>query len=153
MHYAQQGGQWSSDLQLIRSDVDGESGNGVMLDLDYSPSARIQHHLRLDYFDSEVDFNDLGFLQRNDVRGLQYILRYAMANSDGFVRRGRGAVSFEWRENISAGQLVDGGIYWRNTVELAGRNTLKTGMAWLPQSYEDLDSRGNGAYKAEERFW
>ena len=153
VHYARQGGQWSSDLQLIRSDVDGLSGNGAMLNLDYSLSARIQHHLRLDYFDEDVDINDLGFLQRNDVRGLQYILRYAMPNSEGFVRRSRGAISFERRDNLTAGEVVDGGIYWRNSVELVGRNTLKIGFAWLPERYEDLDSRGNGSYKAEDRIW
>lgn len=153
LHYARQGGQLTSDLQLIRSDVDGRTGNGLLLNLDYSVSSRIQHHLRLDYLDEEVDINDLGFLQRNDVRGLQYIFRYAMPNSNGFVRRSRGALSFEYRENISAGQRVESGVYWRNTMELTGRNTLRAGFAWLPSRYEDLDSRGNGTYKAEDRLW
>ena len=152
-HYSTQSGEWSSDLQLLRSKVNGVSGNGAMLNLDYSPGSRIQHHVRLDYFDKDVDINDLGFLQRNDVRGLQYILRYAMPNSDGLVRRTRGAVSFERRENVSEGQAVDGGIYWRNKLELAGRNTLTTGFAWIPERHEDLDSRGNGTYVTEDRFW
>ena len=153
LHYAQQGGQWSSDLQLIRSDVDGESGNGALLNVDYQVSSKIQHHLRLDYFDEDVDINDLGFLQRNNVRGMQYIFRYAMANSDGLIRRRRGALSFERRENISDGEVVDGGVFWRNTMELAGRNTLRTGFAWFPERHEDLDSRGNGTYQAEDRLW
>ncbi len=153
VHFAKQNGLWSSDLQLIHSDVDGLSGNGAMLNVDYARSGRIQHHLRLDYFDEDVDINDLGFLQRNDVRGLQYIFRYALPNSDGFVKRSRGAISLERRENVSEGQVVDGGVYWRNTVELVGRNTLRTGFAWFPERYEDLDSRGNGTYKAEDRIW
>ena len=152
-HFAKQNGLWSSDLQLIRSKVANVSGTGAMLNFDYAVSSRFQHHLRLDYFDEDVDINDLGFLQRNDFRGLQYIFRYALPNSDGFVRRTRGAISMERRENISAGQLVDGGIYWRNTMELTGRNTLRTGLAWFPERFEDLDSRGNGSYKAEDRVW
>ena len=32
-----------------------------MLNFDYAVSSRFQHHLRLDYFDEDVDINDLGF--------------------------------------------------------------------------------------------
>ena len=36
---------------------------------------------------------------------------------------------------------------------LPGRNTLRTGVGLLPARYEDLDSRGNGAYKVETGGW
>ena len=153
-HYLAEDGKWVLDLQLMHSDVDDISGQGAIFDLSYSANSRFQHILKFDYFDEDVEINDLGFLRRNDYAGLQYAFRYAAKGStDEFVRANRGVVTVQQQYNVSQGQVVDSGIYWRNTLEAPGRNTIRTALAWLPQHYEDTDSRGNGAYRAEDRIW
>jgi hypothetical protein len=153
-HYQTGDGVLGMDLQLVRSDVDDVSGTGGTFDLTWSLNSRIQHLFKIDYFDEDVDFNDLGFLRRNDYAGVQYAFRYAAQPSPGgFVRANRGAVTLLQQYNVSEGQVVDSGIYWRNTIELPGRNTVRTALAWLPERYEDIDSRGNGTYKSDDRIW
>lgn len=153
-HYLTGDGKWALDLQLMHSDVDDLTGQGAFFDLSYSANSRIQHLFKLDYFDEDVDINDLGFLRRNDYTGLQYTFRYAgRGSTNGLVRANRGAVTIQQQYNISEGQVVDSGIYWRNTLEMPGRNTIRTAVAWLPERYEDIDSRGNGAYRADDRIW
>ena len=36
---------------------------------------------------------------------------------------------------------------------LPGRNTVKTALAYLPERWEDRDSRGNGSYRTDDRWW
>ncbi|MBO6657048.1 MAG: hypothetical protein JJ934_09145 [Pseudomonadales bacterium] len=152
-HFGTSDGRWSTDLQLMHSDVNNITGQGALIDVTYAPSSRFQHKVELDYFDEEVEINDLGFLRRNDYGGLQYIFRYAHAAPDAYLKAFRGAVTVRQQYNISKGQVVDSGIYWRNRIEIPGRNTFQTALAYLPERYEDIDSRGHGAYKAEDRVW
>ena len=153
-HYLAEDGKWTLDLQLMHSDVAEISGQGAILDLSYSVDSRFQHILKFDYFDENVEINDLGFLRRNDYSGLLYAFRYTgKSSADGFVRANRGTVTVQQQYNISQGQVVDSGIYWRNTLEVPGRNTIRTALAWLPRHYDDIDSRGNGAYQTEDRIW
>lgn len=153
MHYTNGSGRLIVDGQLLASDVDDVSGEGLLFDLKYSSSLRIQHKLEIDYFDETVDINDLGFLRRNDYSTLQYALLYN--NTKGFKRLKdiRGTFIFRQGYNISKGQVIDSGIYWRNSMVLPGRNTVKTALGYLPSRYEDIDSRGNGAYKTHRRWW
>ena len=48
---------------------------------------------------------------------------------------------------------MDSGVFWRNSMVLPGRNTLKTALAYMPKRWENVDSRGNGAYRTEDRWW
>lgn len=153
MHYATGDGRWNADLQLVRSDVADITGNGGVFDMTFAPSSAVQHKLEFDYFDENVDINDLGFLRRNNYRGVQYVFRYAKASPDRFVKVTRGAVTVRQQYNVSEGQITDSGIYWRNTIEVPGRNSIRTALAYLPKRYEDINSRGNGAYKTDARLW
>ncbi len=146
-------GRWIADLQLVSSDVDDESGQGAVFDLRYAPGSNFQHKLELDYFDENIDLNDLGFLRRNDYSAAQYVLLYAAPKPRGWLRGTRGAVAFRQEYNLSKGQVVDSGIYWRNIAVLPWRNTLRSGFGYFPERWEDLDSRGNGAYRTSERWW
>ena len=152
-HFSSASGRWISDVQLVSSDVDDRSGYGALFDLRYSQSRKIQHKLELDYFDEDVDLNDLGFLRRSDYVGGQYVFSYAEPAGIGRFKDVRGAVVLRQEYNLSEGQVVDSGIFWRNATELAGRNTLRTVLAYLPKRWEDIDSRGNGAYRTDDRWW
>lgn len=152
-HFGTGDGKWAADIQFINSDVDDVRGQGFLAGVDYSADSKFQHLFRLDYFDEDVNINDLGFLQRNNYKGAQYVFRYAYPRLGDFIKSSRGAINVEKRYNISDNQAIDSGIYWRNTMLLPGRNTVRTALAYLPSRYEDLDSRGNGAYKADDRIW
>lgn len=153
VHYGTGDGVWAADLQMLHSDVDGLGGKAGFLDVMYAANSSIQHKFELDYFDEDVDINDLGFLRRNDYAGLQYIFRYADTRHRGVMRGNRGSVVLRQQYNVSEGRVVDSGIYWRNILTLPGRNTLRTAFAYLPERYEDIDSRGGGTYRAEDRLW
>lgn len=146
-------GRWIAESLLVATDRDGEEGNAATVDLQYAADSRYQHRLSLDWFDEDVNFNDLGFLARNDYRGAQYTLLYARPNTGGAVTDIRGTVIVNARQNVSEHQLVDGGVFWRNSMVLPGRTTLRTGLGFRPGGYEDLDSRGNGAYRTDDRLW
>ncbi|MFP6815535.1 MAG: DUF5916 domain-containing protein [Pseudomonadales bacterium] len=152
-HYTSSAGHLIADVQLIASDVDHVSGYGAMLDVKYARGSRLQHKLELDYFDADIDVNDVGFLSRNDYVGGQYVLAYAKTRALGSINEILGTLVVRQQFNLSEGQVVDSGIFWRNSMVLPGRTTIKTAVAYLPTRWEDVDSRGNGAYKAQDRWW
>ena len=152
-HFTSANGRWIADLQLIASEVDDVSGSGALLDLRYSQSSRFQHKIEVDYFDEDVDLNDIGFLRRNDYIGAQYVFSYSNSTGTRYLKDILGTVVLRQEYNISEGQVVDSGVFWRNSMVLPGRNTLKTALAYMPRRWEDVDSRGNGAYRTEDRWW
>jgi len=153
LHYGKKSGAFGADLQVLESEVGGVSGRGAVLDVRFAPSAALQHKFEYEYFDANVDINDLGFLLRNNYRGGQYILGYANPKPGRWFRSTRGTVVVRHQENLSKGQVVDQGIFWRNTLVLSGRNTVRTGLGYLPERFDDRNSRGNGAYKTADRLW
>jgi hypothetical protein len=152
-HFTSANGKWIADAQLMASDVDDVTGYGALFDLGFSQSPRIQHKIELDYFDEDIDLNDSGFLRRNDYAGAQYIFLYNVPEATRHLTDIRGTVLFRQEYNVSKDQVVDSGVFWRNSVELPGFNTLRTALAYMPKRWEDIDSRDNGAYKTEDRWW
>jgi hypothetical protein len=153
-HYTSGDGRWIAEGLFIDSEVDDVGGNAAQAEVQYAPNSRIQHRVTLDWFDETVDINDIGFLQRNDYRSAQYALSYANSNVGGRVTDIRGTVIVKGNESVSEDHLVgDSGIFWRNSMVLPGRNTLRTGFGFLPAGWEDRDSRGNGAYETDDRVW
>jgi hypothetical protein len=146
-------GRWSGEALLVASDRDDARGQAAMFEVQYARDSRIQHRISLDRFDEDVNFNDLGFLARNDYTGAQYTLLYANPNTGGRVTDIRGTVIAASKVSVSERYFVDGGLFWRNSMVLPGRNTLRTGVGFLPRGYEDRDSRGNGAYRTDDRIW
>ena len=152
-HFTSANGRWIADTQLIASDVDDRTGYGALFDIKYAQSPRIQHKLELDFFDEDVDLDDAGFLRRNDYFAAQYVFSYNEPKATRYFEDVRGTVTFRQEYNKSEGQVVDSGVFWRNSMVLPGRNTLKTALAYMPRRWEDVDSRGNGAYRTEDRWW
>ena len=65
-HHLSRNGKWRTDVQYMRSDVDGIAGEGVWADVQYTARRGLTHSLTLDYQDDTLDIGDLGFLTRND---------------------------------------------------------------------------------------
>ena len=150
-HYTSGSGKIVVDSQFIMSDRADVEGYGGLVDVMYALSSSTRHKLELEYMDGNVDFNDMGFLRRNNYAQLRYLLLYNKQNLTERIKNYRSTVVLEQQYNVEPGQVTDSGIYWRNSMNLPGRNTLKATFAYLPQRWEDFDSRGNGAYRVDER--
>jgi hypothetical protein len=152
-HYTSASGRLIVDGQLISGERDDVAGQGALFDLMYSVDNNLRHKVELDYMDEDIDFNDLGFLRRNNYARARYVLMYNRQKLLPSVTNFRSTVVAEQQYNLEPGLLTDSGVYWRTSMVFPGRNTLRTGLGYMPERYEDLDSRGNGAYIVEDRLW
>lgn len=150
-HYTAPSGRLIADAQLIMSDVDDNEGYGAIFDVLYARSGNVRHKLELEYMDEDINFNDLGFLRRNNYANARYIFLYNQQRLTKNISNYRTTLVAEQQYNIDRGQVTNSGLYWRSSMVLPGRNTVRTAFAYLPERYEDIDSRGNGAYRAERR--
>lgn len=152
-HLRSKDGSLNADAQLIMSDRDGVAGYGAMFDALYAVSPNLRHKFEVDVMDEDIDFNDLGFLRRNDyVRG-RYVLLYNKQNLTQHLSNYRTTLMVKHQHNLSEGQVTDSAVLWRSSVVLPGRNTLRAGVGYFPKRYEDIDSRGNGAYRVDGGGW
>ena len=152
-HLRNKDGSLNADAQLIMSDRDGVTGYGAMFDALYSTSPNLRHKFELDVMDEDIDFNDLGFLSRNDYVLGRYVLLYNKQNLSDNLSNYRTTLVVKHQHNLSEDQITDSAVLWRSSVELPERNTLRIGIGYFPERYEDIDSRGNGAYRVDGSGW
>ena len=152
-HYTSGAGNIVADLQLVQSDRDGVDGYGGMFDMTYAIHGGLRHRVEIDYMDEHVNFNDLGFLRRNNYVKARYLLLYNKQKLTEQISNFRTTLIAEQQYNVDPGQVTDSALFWRTSMVLPGRNTLKTSMGYFPERFEDIDSRGNGAYRVDERSW
>ncbi len=154
-HYLSGNGKVKIDAQLLNSDIDDavdghERGYAAFADALYIPRRGIQHQFGLDYFDDTIDINDIGFRGRNDIRGARYAL--------GLSRAGMKRIRM-WRSNVSygrwvngAGQIIRDGMFGRYTVMFHNRSEVRAEVNFFPSRWDDIESRGNGAYRTGDRL-
>jgi len=152
-HLTTGGGVLKADAQLIMSDRDGTQGYGAMFDALYAASPNLRHKFELDIMDEDIDFNDLGFLRRNDYVLGRYVLIYNQQKLTRSLSNYRTTLVIKQQHSIQENQVTDSAVLWRSSVVLPGRNTLRAGIGYFPTRYEDIDSRGNGAYRVEGGGW
>jgi len=119
----------------------------------YVSRPNLRHKFELDFMDDQIDFNDLGFLRRNDYVKGRYVMLYNKQKFSAKLTNFRSALSVQQQYNVEEGQVTDSAILWRSSIVLPGRNTLRAGIGFLPERFEDIDSRGNGAYKVDASGW
>ena len=152
-HARNEDGSFKADAQLIMSDRDEISGYGAMFDVLYANSPTLRQKFELDIMDEDVDFNDLGFLLRNDYVKARYVLLYNKQDVSSTLSNYRTTLVLKHQHNLSENQITDSAILWRSSVVLPGRNTLRAGIGYFPKRYEDINSRGNGAYRTDGGGW
>ena len=158
---------WSLNAQALMSDVRQEANNanqqrsiaqrgyGAWGTIDYRTGERWQHQLALTWMDKNLNFNDLGFQRRADIR-------QAVLDTRRFVRKyspefwassGSTHVNLDWSRN-SRGETLPA------TLEL-GQNWMLRRGGFINASYirqftgrDDLISRGNGSVRLPAlHFW
>ena len=152
-HYVNADGRLSVDGQFIYGGRDQEEGYGALIDLAYAKSPTLSHIVEIDYMDEDINFNDLGFLARNDYARLRYVMSYSKQDMGPSLSNYRTTLIAEQQYNLSDGLVTDSGLYWRSSIFLPRRQTLRMGLGYMPERYEDIDSRGNGSYLVDDRLW
>lgn len=149
-HVLSGNGKISWDTQLMFSDVLGETGFGALTDLSYSPNNEWKHSVKLDYTDSKLDINDLGFLRRNDTRAVEYRIEYTTTRGLKRLRNKRWNLNANYAQN-GEGQMVLGGLFGQYTWGFKNRDELRLQLRLFPERYDDRNSLDNGTYKVETR--
>ena len=162
-------GKWRAELQTLASDVrctpagdgmgrrpacpddvDGsQRGYGVWADVHYTPRPGMQHSVRVDMFDEHLNINDLGFLGRNDQYGAFYTLTLVHTNVLGLRRLGTRFTAGRFRNGD--GQITLNGAFFMNAFTFRNDNELRVTLRYFPERWEDLESRGHGAYRIKPR--
>ena len=149
-HHLSSNGKWRTDVQGLMSDVDGTSGYGLWTDVQYTQRQGVMHTWALDYQDDTLDINDLGFLNRNDMMGGRYNLWFARSNLAWLRRLSSGITAGHWVNGD--GLTVSSGINFFNSLTFHNRNQLRVIATWNTPQWEDLESRGNGAFKVRGKL-
>ncbi len=155
-HYLSNNGQWQWDGQLIYSDIedvnpalDVGSGVGGFIDGRYSPKKGRSHLVALEYFDEQVNINDLGFFRRNDLISTRYIWQENRSDiSFGRNASSRLMVPLEWNNKKQGTRL---GVFWSGNVIRNDLSEWRMELNWFPDRYEDRNSFGNGTYRIKKR--
>ncbi|MDC0213653.1 DUF5916 domain-containing protein [Gammaproteobacteria bacterium] len=152
-HFVNSQGRLTVDGQFIYGGRDQQEGYGALIDMTYAKSPVLSHVIEIDYMDEEIDFNDLGFLARNNYARLRYVMAFNKQNMGPTLSNYRTTLIAEQQYNLNDGLVTDSGLYWRSSIFLPQRQTLRMGLGYMPERFEDIDSRGNGSYQVDDRFW
>jgi hypothetical protein len=150
-HFLNRTGKLQADLQLLASDVDGEQGYGGLLDFQYTQRQGMVHQVRLDAQDDKLDINDLGFLRRNDNYGGTYSFNFTKSRGLERLRNFNLNFSSSYWQN-EAGEATRIGNFLRNTFTFNNLFELRTEIDYFPERWDDLESKGNGSYRVDDRW-
>ena len=148
-HHLSGNGKWSTDVQAMMSDVDGTPGYGLWSDLQYTQFRGLTHMLAFEYQDEDLDINDLGFLTRNDMIGGRYGLWFSRPNVGPLRRLSVNAAVGRYVN--AAGQAVQAGAFVGNSFTFPNRDQLRIMANYFTPQWDDLESRGNGAFRVRGR--
>ncbi len=152
-HYLSPNGRIKFDAQIMASDAMGMQGYGMLADMVYTQRRGITHFFSLDYIDDQFSVRDLGFIRQNDIVGGQY----------GLTRQsgGQPGDTYSWVRNslfINAQANTDGflnsaGIFTNHTFLTRSNRRYRFEVDYHPERWDNVNSRGNGWYKTDGRFF
>ncbi|MEM7101203.1 MAG: DUF5916 domain-containing protein [Pseudomonadota bacterium] len=151
-HYLSPGGGVKIDGQAMSSDIDGvERGYGGFLDFEFTYREGLTHRVGLEYFDEQIDINDLGFLQRNDEYRIRSALQWTKSDLS-WARDNQFDVRGFLQNNVSEDLFTGGGLFVSNRLRLNNLSQLVARLSFFPSVYDDLNSFGNGTYRIEDKI-
>ena len=148
-------GAWDTGGVIMASDVTdmslGDStGYGVQGTVIYRPRRGVFTGVGFDYFDDELQFNDFGFMRRNDVASLRGNISFNGSNVGPL--RTWNSFLFSANEFNTDGQFVDSRIRFSNSMTFHNRSSLRAGLGFNPTTLDDRSSRGNGVFRIDKRW-
>ena len=143
-------GTWKVDTQALVSRVDEGKGVGFVADTVYTPRRGQRHTLSLDFLDDALDVNAFGFLSRNDSQALRYRYEGNRSDLDGWrERRTTLRLIQAWN---TEGRVVNSGLFAERRWVSHDLSNLRGELAFRPARWDDRNSRGNGAFRIDDRF-
>ena len=147
---------WRVSGQLIRSDI-GQAGTSTdgyeaWLQTDFNRSAPLTHTLKLLYIDDHFDLNDLGYMERNSLRQVEWDTnRRVVGAAEGRINGESQRLYAYYREN-EAGQRLQSRLQLSRTVQYASVWAAYQELRYLTSGVDDLISRGNGPVQFDDRL-
>jgi hypothetical protein len=144
---------WALRGQAVRTDADDpaaagdDRGNGAWLSALYAPGGRLEQNFHASWYDENYDVNDLGFMERNNIRVLQsetfwYRRGYP---EDRFTQSSHWSADLEWN-------TTDDGDRLPSSLEIGRFATYRDGSElWVfaeneTSGIDDLTTRGGPAF-------
>ncbi|HKU14830.1 MAG TPA: DUF5916 domain-containing protein [Steroidobacteraceae bacterium] len=161
---------WRVSGQAIRSDI-GHAGVGVSgvslasvqqsppdtsgyeawLQADFNRSAPLTHTLKLLYMDDRFDLNDLGYMERNSLRQVEWETNRRVAGApEGRINGETQRLYAYYREN-GAGQRLQSRLQLSRTVQYASNWSGYQELRYYTSGIDDLISRGHGPVQFDDR--
>ena len=146
---------WRVSGQVIRSDISqaGASTDGYQawLQTDFNRSAPLTHTLKLLYIDDRFDLNDLGYMERNSLRQVEWETnRRIVGAADPRINGESQRLYAYYREN-ELGQRLQSRLQLSRTVQYATNWLVYGELRYLTSGVDDLLSRGNGPVQFDDR--
>jgi hypothetical protein len=164
---------WRISGQGIRSDI-GKSGANLMdmgftpgteirrsevnthgyeswLQVDFNRSSPLTHTLKLLYIDDTFDMNDLGYMERNALKQVEWETNYRVASDGGRVSGETQRLYTFYRENTD-GQRLQSRFALSRDVSYASSWKAFEELRYVSSGVDDLLSRGNGPVRLDERL-
>jgi hypothetical protein len=143
-HMLTRNGKLALDGQLFFSDVADEQGQGMLFDLQYVPKTGVRHQVEFDYFDEELNLNDLGFLPRTDRVSMRYRYRLRQSDVEG-LRQLDTDFAIRETQNLD-GRKTGGGLFAGRQWHFDNNSQTQVNLSYTPEYWDDRNSRGNGDY-------
>jgi hypothetical protein len=163
---------WRISGQVIRSDI-GTSGLNLMsvsrvsateprhsevntsgyeswLQADFNRSSPLMHTLKLLYIDDTFDLNDLGYMERNALKQVEWETNLRVASDGGRVSGETQRLYTFYRENTDGQRLQSRFSLSRDVTYTSAWKAFQE-VRYVTSGVDDLISRGNGPVKLQDR--
>ena len=152
-HWLGAGGRVEWDTQLIRSEVDDVAGYGVYTDIAFAPRIGLFSRCSLDYLDENLDVGDFGFVRRTDsINVVCGVFRTFTHGLPDGLRNIRTSV-FASHERNTDGLTTRSGVFAGTGFTFSNNAQLRLMLNYFPKRWDDLNSRGNGAFRVTDRLF
>jgi hypothetical protein len=163
---------WRISGQVIRSDIGtagvslfsdvsrGTSGAGPReidthgyeswLQADFNRNAPLMHTLKLLYIDDRFDLNDLGYMERNALKQVEWETNRRVASDGGRVSGETQRLYTFYRENTD-GERLQSRFSLSRDVSYASAWKAFQELRYVSSGVDDLLSRGNGPVRIDDR--
>jgi hypothetical protein len=146
---------WRFSGQVIRADIDsaGVRTNGYesWLQVDLNRSSPLTHSIKLLYIDDRFDMNDLGYMERNSLRQVEWETNRRIASGAGQRISGETQRLYLFYKENDDGTRLQPRVQVSRDVQYVSSWRAYEELRFVPQGVDDLISRGNGPVQLDSR--
>ncbi len=149
---------WALRGQFIRTEAedpfqDGDGdGHGAWMSALYAPGGRFEQNIHASWYDDDYDVNDLGFMERNDIRVLQSETFWYRRDypEDAFTQSSQWSAELEW-VTTDAGDRLPSSLKFGRAMSWRDGSELWVFAETETSGIDDLTTRGGDAFNLPSR--